>query len=56
MWGIFAGIALWGRLPIRLSTTWQTGVVPIKKRLATMRRHASMGHRWDPFLGRWLDE
>jgi hypothetical protein len=25
------------------------------KRLASMGRHAALGHRWDPARGRWVD-
>jgi hypothetical protein len=54
MWGIFAGIGLWIIL-YPLIRDWQDGRAD-KKRLAAMRKHASMGHRWDPLQGRWLDE
>jgi hypothetical protein len=54
MWGIFAGVALWVAF-YPFIHDWQQSRAD-KKRLATMRKHASMGHRWDPLLGRWLDE
>jgi len=54
MWGIFAGIAFWVAF-YPLIHDWQQARAD-KKRLAVMRKHASMGHRWDALLGRWLDE
>jgi hypothetical protein len=27
-----------------------------EKRLASMRRHAALGHHWDPARGRWADD
>jgi hypothetical protein len=29
---------------------------PDKKRLADMRRHFSMNHRWDALHGQWMDD
>jgi hypothetical protein len=54
MWGIFAGMALWVVLYPTIRE-WQDKRAD-KKRLADMRKHALMGHRWDALKGRWLDE
>jgi hypothetical protein len=54
MWGIFAGIALWLIL-YPLIEEWQQRRLD-KQRLANMRRHFSLGHRWDALQGRWVDD
>jgi hypothetical protein len=54
MWGIFAGITLWIILYPML-VEWRQRQAD-KKRLADMRRHFSMNHRWDALRGRWMDD
>jgi hypothetical protein len=53
MWGIFAGITLW-IIAYPIFEEWRQRQLD-KKRLADMRRHFSMKHRWDALLGRWMD-
>jgi hypothetical protein len=54
MWEIFAGIALWAIL-YPMTQEWLQRRTD-KKRLADMRKHFSMRHRWDALKGRWIDE
>ena len=54
MWGIFAGIALW-MIVYPVIEEWRQHWLD-KKRLANMRRHFSMKHRWDVLQGRWMDD
>ena len=53
MWGIFAGITLW-IIVYPVFEEWRQRQLD-KKRLADMRRHFSMKHRWDALQGRWID-
>jgi hypothetical protein len=45
MWGIFAGITLWV-IVYPMFVEWRQRQLD-KKRLADMRQHFSMKHRWD---------
>jgi hypothetical protein len=54
MWGIFAGITLWVII-YPMFAEWRQRQLD-QKRLADMRQHVAMKHRWDALQGRWLDE
>jgi hypothetical protein len=54
MWGVFAGIALWVAF-YPVIRDWRQRQAD-KKRLAEMRKHFSLRHRWDALKGRWIDE
>jgi hypothetical protein len=54
MWGIFAGITLWV-IAYPFFEEWRQGRLD-RKRLADMRRHFSLKHRWDSLQGRWMDD
>lgn len=54
MWGIFAGIALW-MLLFPIIADWRQRRLDVE-RLAAMRRHFSLKHRWDALRGRWMDD
>jgi hypothetical protein len=54
MWGVFAGIALWVVFYPAIRD-WRQRQAD-KKRLAEMRKHFSLRHRWDALKGRWIDE
>jgi hypothetical protein len=53
MWGVFAGISLWIVL-YPMIDEWREHRAD-KRRLADMRRHFALGHRWDVLQGRWMD-
>jgi hypothetical protein len=54
VWGIFAGISIFVALyPVYVDWAMRRSE---KKRLADMRKHVAMRHRWDPVKGKWLDD
>jgi hypothetical protein len=54
MWGFLIGLYI-AMIIYPLVDEWQQRAID-KKRLANMRRHHALGHRWDVAKGRWSDE
>jgi hypothetical protein len=54
MWGIFAGITAFIVI-YQMIEQWRLRRAD-KRRLTEMRKHFSMGHRWDALRGRWADD